>query len=135
MMYIRSLHTVYAFFFFKQKTAYEMRISDWSSDVCSSDLVGARGAVAAIVVVDRLNRHGLERTDRLPAPARARIKISHAVGQGGEEFVGPALELEPGGERSLEAGQRDPVVGAEYLRSDEHTPELPSLMRNAYAVL
>src|SRR3546814_1032433 len=35
------------FFFFKQKTAYEMRISDWSSDVCSSDLVrdrfGAQG--------------------------------------------------------------------------------------------
>src|SRR3546814_4046568 len=29
------------FFFFKQKTAYEMRISDWSSDVCSSDLGGA----------------------------------------------------------------------------------------------
>src|SRR3546814_11352914 len=29
------------FCFFKQKTAYEMRISDWSSDVCSSDLVGA----------------------------------------------------------------------------------------------
>src|SRR3546814_6420894 len=28
-------------FFFKQKTAYEMRISDWSSDVCSSDLAGA----------------------------------------------------------------------------------------------
>src|SRR3546814_6436859 len=28
-------------FFFKQKTAYEMRISDWSSDVCSSDLLGA----------------------------------------------------------------------------------------------
>src|SRR3546814_15968332 len=31
----------YFFFFFKQKTAYEMRISDWSSDVCSSDLNGA----------------------------------------------------------------------------------------------
>src|SRR3546814_12390111 len=30
------------FFFFKQKTAYEMRMSDWSSDVCSSDLVGGR---------------------------------------------------------------------------------------------
>src|SRR3546814_10471398 len=30
----------YVFFFFKQKTAYEMRISDWSSDVCSSDLAG-----------------------------------------------------------------------------------------------
>src|SRR3546814_15240896 len=30
------------FFFFKQKTAYEMRISDWSSDVCSSDLRASR---------------------------------------------------------------------------------------------
>src|SRR3546814_3137844 len=30
-------------FFFKQKTAYEMRISDWSSDVCSSDLVNGSG--------------------------------------------------------------------------------------------
>src|SRR3546814_2097413 len=30
---------VLVFFFFKQKTAYEMRISDWSSDVCSSDLL------------------------------------------------------------------------------------------------
>src|SRR3546814_6399966 len=36
---------LFVFFFFKQKTAYEMRISDWSSDVCSSDLphVGGRG--------------------------------------------------------------------------------------------
>src|SRR3546814_9927018 len=33
-----SLFCVF-FFFFKQKTAYEMRISDWSSDVCSSDLL------------------------------------------------------------------------------------------------
>src|SRR3546814_7939631 len=32
-------HLFVLFFFFKQKTAYEMRISDWSSDVCSSDLV------------------------------------------------------------------------------------------------
>src|SRR3546814_4724730 len=32
------LSCVFFFFFFKQKTAYEMRISDWSSDVCSSDL-------------------------------------------------------------------------------------------------
>src|SRR3546814_1367387 len=31
------------FFFFKQKTAYEMRISDWSSDVCSSDLILTAG--------------------------------------------------------------------------------------------
>src|SRR3546814_18137827 len=33
------------FFFFKQKTAYEMRISDWSSDVCSSDLLTSVGAL------------------------------------------------------------------------------------------
>src|SRR3546814_8570367 len=35
------------FFFFKQKTAYEMRISDWSSDVCSSDLAGPMGGYSA----------------------------------------------------------------------------------------
>src|SRR3546814_16175296 len=35
------------FFFFKQKTAYEMRISDWSSDVCSSDLARREPAVGA----------------------------------------------------------------------------------------
>src|SRR3546814_7881541 len=33
------------FFFFKQKTAYEMRISDWSSDVCSSDLAATDARV------------------------------------------------------------------------------------------
>src|SRR3546814_14095777 len=36
-----------SFCFFKQKTAYEMRISDWSSDVCSSDLLGDTGGPAA----------------------------------------------------------------------------------------
>src|SRR3546814_8454332 len=38
----------YIFFFFKQKTAYEMRISDWSSDVCSSDL--RQGSFAADIL-------------------------------------------------------------------------------------
>src|SRR3546814_13583 len=42
-------------FFFKQKTAYEMRISDWSSDVCSSDLV------APANVAGRVERHQLDR--------------------------------------------------------------------------
>src|SRR3546814_2274222 len=37
---------VFCFFFFKQKTAYEMRISDWSSDVCSSDLLQVSQAAA-----------------------------------------------------------------------------------------
>src|SRR3546814_3181069 len=47
----------FVFFFFKQKTAYEMRISDWSSDVCSSDLrqldqpEGWLGLLMALVVV------------------------------------------------------------------------------------
>src|SRR3546814_9270627 len=36
------------FFFFKQKTAYEMRISDWSSDVCSSDLVDHGAAIGKL---------------------------------------------------------------------------------------
>src|SRR3546814_13844325 len=40
-------------FFFKQKTAYEMRISDWSSDVCSSDLAG-RGELTQLVADHRL---------------------------------------------------------------------------------
>src|SRR3546814_1562441 len=40
---------LFEFFFFKQKTAYEMRISDWSSDVCSSDLIDAvSGDLAAL---------------------------------------------------------------------------------------
>src|SRR3546814_4753233 len=42
-------------FFFKQKTAYEMRISDWSSDVCSSDLIelADRGQIAALTELSR----------------------------------------------------------------------------------
>src|SRR3546814_18840297 len=38
MMFLSFSILIFLFFFFKQKTAYEMRISDWSSDVCSSDL-------------------------------------------------------------------------------------------------
>src|SRR3546814_5407870 len=50
------------FVFFKQKTAYEMRISDWSSDVCSSDLVvvavqGHIGAVARVAHHERPQEH------------------------------------------------------------------------------
>src|SRR3546814_3574415 len=43
-------------FFFKQKTAYEMRISDWSSDVCSSDLTSDAAVEAAWRVVDPVLR-------------------------------------------------------------------------------
>src|SRR3546814_9583400 len=41
------------FFFFKQKTAYEMRISDWSSDVCSSDLMAKHKVKNAVEFIGR----------------------------------------------------------------------------------
>src|SRR3546814_4163952 len=46
-----SLHFFVMFFFFKQKTAYEMRISDWSSDVCSSDLTVRRSRIVPVRAV------------------------------------------------------------------------------------
>src|SRR3546814_12198384 len=51
------------FFFFKQKTAYEMRISDWSSDVCSSDL----GDLAAALATDVEAKGGSLRLSDLQA--------------------------------------------------------------------
>src|SRR3546814_4730535 len=55
---------LFCFFFFKQKTAYEMRISDWSSDVCSSDLIGV---VVYNRSVCRLNATHLEQlAERCP---------------------------------------------------------------------
>src|SRR3546814_1042444 len=62
------LYCTLLFFFFKQKTAYEMRISDWSSDVCSSDLVGI-GAGALVRYILHLD---LQR-DLLAAEPRPRI--------------------------------------------------------------
>src|SRR3546814_3453559 len=64
------------FFFFKQKTAYEMRISDWSSDVCSSDLlVDALGRLAAI-----LASHSGTRT--MPGQPGADVLAGRAFGLG-----------------------------------------------------
>src|SRR3546814_8987541 len=45
-----------SFFFFKQKTAYEMRISDWSSDVCSSDLATGWSSWSPSCRLARLDR-------------------------------------------------------------------------------
>src|SRR3546814_2726308 len=58
-------------FFFKQKTAYEMRISDWSSDVCSSDLPqpGQRVIELAVEIVRRRpQRGGVDRQHRPSEP-------------------------------------------------------------------
>src|SRR3546814_9411228 len=63
--YIRIL----CFFFFKQKTAYEMRISDWSSDVCSSDLPRGYAALRAAAERDPLiewDTHPLEGFESTP---------------------------------------------------------------------
>src|SRR3546814_5320136 len=58
-------------FFFKQKTAYEMRISDWSSDVCSSDL--ARRAAGRVPGMADLPVHLIETSPALRAEQRQRI--------------------------------------------------------------
>src|SRR3546814_6195031 len=46
---------MFVFFFFKQKTAYEMRISDWSSDVCSSDLCQSRHEGFGIAPIEAMS--------------------------------------------------------------------------------
>src|SRR3546814_2295605 len=53
---IAVCYSYFVFFFFKQKTAYEMRISDWSSDVCSSDLPALALAADPDAALVRLER-------------------------------------------------------------------------------
>src|SRR3546814_16553511 len=73
------------FFFFKQKTAYEMRISDWSSDVCSSDLrLLDRHAVAV--------PGGQHLGERLRAAEQARAHATRLVAAA--FHVGPGDDLE-----------------------------------------
>src|SRR3546814_19230569 len=57
-------------FFFKQKTAYEMRISDWSSDVCSSDLSGAR--LKILICMQFVS-------NAISLPRRAEVSAGHRV--------------------------------------------------------
>src|SRR3546814_8441734 len=61
-MIIKLIDRIDFFFFFKQKTAYEMRISDWSSDVCSSDLD----------IVDHPDHEETAEYQHEPLPYRAR---------------------------------------------------------------
>src|SRR3546814_5074705 len=60
---------LFFFFFFKQKTAYEMRISDWSSDVCSSDLAVDQALLAGEVHRPRACPRGDQEVPRLMGPA------------------------------------------------------------------
>src|SRR3546814_4955453 len=96
------------FYFFKQKTAYEMRISDWSADVCSSDLPKPRCP----------ERRGRSADRGARACARLGRRVRHAR---------PA--------RSGEMGVRHRLEQTGLVqRSEEHTSELQSLMRISYAV-
>src|SRR3546814_9208347 len=123
-------------FFFKQKTAYEMRISDWSSDVCSSDLV-------AIVVQ-------AHRDDRAALRQHALGQIRRALGDQPQRdavfaaFLGdPAEDAADRGFLGIGAA-RDVAVRLfadeqdRALRfvagSEEHTSAPPALMRSSYAV-
>src|SRR3546814_18534175 len=71
-------------FFFKQTTAYEWRISDWSSDVCSSDLVAEVDRSSHRALPDDRLRHGAEAVELvmvsngevLPAPGRGAISMT-----------------------------------------------------------
>src|SRR3546814_14975189 len=80
---------MFCFFFFKQKTAYEMRISDWSSDVCD---LGGRGQRAAgddaldeAVEIDLLDMHlaAVDRIDDLVADVDAGDAAARACDQRG----------------------------------------------------
>src|SRR3546814_3322362 len=94
-----------------------MRISDWSSDVCSSDL-DQNG---------RRHRHDGEQGDQPAVQARSRPALLALDPQDGES---------PGDERRQ--AQADHQVGQQQqqnmARSEEHTSELQSLMRISYAV-
>src|SRR3546814_1506392 len=65
------------FFFFKQKTAYEMRISDWSSDVCSSDLRFDNRLADIVAVAGMTGRMALRGPDAAGVAAQSRVAFGH----------------------------------------------------------
>src|SRR3546814_10385005 len=107
-------------FFFKQKTAYEMRIRDWSSDVCSSDLTRCGCARRRSI------RRGSSR--RSSGPTRPKPTGLMTMGTNCDLLEQMALY-----EKHL-SRVADPT-GRQLGRSEEHTSELQSLMRISYAVL
>src|SRR3546814_2371188 len=120
---------MYIFFFFKQKTAYEMRISDWSSDVCSSDLGLCDGHAVAGDDHDRagvLQQEGrvvgVAGLDQSVRRCRTRCAMRLLAAEAAEQDVG---------ERAVHRVAHD--VGQDD-RSEEHTSVLQSLMRISYAV-
>src|SRR3546814_7725226 len=128
------------FFFFKQKTAYEMRISDWSSDVCSSDLqcTDERGLYLEV----HPNGSKLWRYKYRYMGKQKRL----ALGRYPDVGLAEARKRRDDARRQLETGT-DPLAERKHEkliavfkaantfgRSEEHTSELQSLMRLSYAV-
>src|SRR3546814_11365768 len=77
-----SAGVLFLFFFFKQKTAYEMRISDWSSDVCSSDLLKENVIVGRLVPAGTgagMNRLRIAATSRDAALRAQQKKLQEAL--------------------------------------------------------
>src|SRR3546814_2685413 len=107
-------------FFFKQKTAYEMRISDWSSDVCSSDLRGSNAPGLPTKAISYLAT--LRRAHRSASSARPRFACSE---NSRFRTAAPIYSPRTAGSRTLSRLME---------RSEEHTSELQSLMRISYAV-
>src|SRR3546814_8000557 len=123
------LFCVFCIFFFKQKTAYEMRISDWSSDVCSSDLRRCPEAVEPEVWRGRLAGLGID-----IGPAFAGIR---RLWRGDDEALAE-VRLPDGmtsGAASMHQALLDACLQVAGGRSEEHTSDLQSLMRITYAVL
>src|SRR3546814_4790351 len=121
-----------------QKTAYEMRISDWSSDVCSSDLAAL--AVAEADVEDDSAGGHPARGDRPRRPmadgvhhqfGRAFAGILAVRVEHGEALGGDGIAPQGVGLGHLHGGASE---SAQRQRSEEHTSELQSLMRISYAV-
>src|SRR3546814_10304032 len=108
-------------FFFKQKTAYEMRISDWSSDVCSSDLAAREQRVGLGTM---LGRPAVQIVAGGLVGALECAAIAHIIDDRASPAFFGNLKLAP------RAHERPQVC----LRSEEHTSELQSLMRISYAV-
>src|SRR3546814_996126 len=109
-----------------------MRISDWSSDVCSSDLLGGkREARQALGTAEVLRQRNLAESARLEVASRTTARyIAVAAAQQRLEFARERVKL---AERARAEVDRW-VTAARNPRSEEHTSELQSLMRISYAV-
>src|SRR3546814_5287603 len=108
-----------------------MRISDWSSDVCSSDLVKYRRTEAAM----REEDDSFGDADD-PALAFARVEDRLASVHGEVALLRAAIEGLTAARENIEIPDYEPTLGRteQVLRSEEHTSELQSLMRISYAV-